>query len=435
MPGIGTLALALAGCAGNADVLVGADVVFDPEIVTLAHVQVETAEAATVRVEWGADTTYGSATPETAPGTAHDVPLLGLRAETTYHWRVVATVDGQEVAGPDATLTTGELPDDVPGFLLLDEADADTYGAWTLLTGQALATGVGFVVVLDDEAQVVWYRIHDGLLTWAEHDGGGNLVYLIPGSEGSLVRTSLDGTRNVEHPAPEGHHAGARVPGIFGAYLASDLRAWEGEDVLGDAIVEVADDGAREVVWSAWDTLEVERHEGWDTEDAGDWTHANGLAYDPQDDAYYVTLYYLGTVLKIARTTGEVMWQLGGRDSDFTFPEGETPGRLHAPEPLPDGRLAVFDNSVEGGSAVAVYRLDEVAGTADREEVWRLEDGRVVTVLGDVDRLPDGGWFTTWGNMRQMAVVGAEGQVSWRAESTDVDVVLGMGERMVGLYP
>lgn len=433
---LGTLALVLAGCASGGEPVVGAEVAFDPDVVTVVHVLAETAEPATVRVEWGLDTAYGATSPETPTGTDHDVVLLGLRAETTYHWRTVARVDGEDVYGPDDTFTTGELPDGVPDFLLLDEADADTYGKWTLLTGQALASETGFVVVLDDEAQVVWYRVHDGLLSWAEHEGGGDVLYLIPGTEGKLVRTSLDGARRAEYPAPEGHHAGTRVPGAVGAYLATDLRAWEGEDVLGDQIVEIAEDGTRRVVWTAWDTLEVEHHEGWDSEEAGaDWTHANGLAYDPTDDAYYVTLYYLGTALKISRATGEVLWQLGGPFSDFTFPEGEGPGRLHSPEPLADGRIAVFDNSVEGGSAVSVYRIDEVAGTADREELWRLEDGRVVTVLGDVDRLPDGGWFTTWGNMRQMAVVGAEGQVSWRAESTDVDCVLGMGERMESLYP
>ena len=40
-----------------------------------------------------------------------EIPVQGLTANTTYHFRVVATSDGGTVQGADATLKTAAVPD------------------------------------------------------------------------------------------------------------------------------------------------------------------------------------------------------------------------------------------------------------------------------------------------------------------------------------
>ncbi len=62
-------------------------------------------------IEYGPDTDYGSSTPELNIGSAEqpsgiEETLTGLSQATTYHWRVVATSEGESVSGPDLTFHT-----------------------------------------------------------------------------------------------------------------------------------------------------------------------------------------------------------------------------------------------------------------------------------------------------------------------------------------
>jgi hypothetical protein len=69
----------------------------------------------TYRFEYGADTTYGSTTPETAVGSGFDelpatAELSGLPSGVTYHFRVVATNVHSTTTGDDGTFTTTAAP-------------------------------------------------------------------------------------------------------------------------------------------------------------------------------------------------------------------------------------------------------------------------------------------------------------------------------------
>ena len=65
----------------------------------------------TYHVDWGPTEAYGNSTPEEGAGsdfTAHavSVTLSGLSANTTYHWRMVATNEAGAAASPDHVLRT-----------------------------------------------------------------------------------------------------------------------------------------------------------------------------------------------------------------------------------------------------------------------------------------------------------------------------------------
>lgn len=71
--------------------------------------------ATSVRFDLGTSTTYGlqSASKDIGSGTdavSVEIPVQGLTANTTYHFRVVATSDGGTVQGGDATLKTAAVP-------------------------------------------------------------------------------------------------------------------------------------------------------------------------------------------------------------------------------------------------------------------------------------------------------------------------------------
>jgi hypothetical protein len=71
--------------------------------------------ATSVRFDLGTSGTYGlqSASKDIGSGTdpvTVEIPVQGLTANTTYHFRVVATSDGGTVNGADATLKTAAVP-------------------------------------------------------------------------------------------------------------------------------------------------------------------------------------------------------------------------------------------------------------------------------------------------------------------------------------
>jgi hypothetical protein len=71
--------------------------------------------AATYRFEYGTSTAYGRSTAETDGGSGNaDLAVSQatgrLAPATTYHVRVVATINGQTTASDDATFTTGAIP-------------------------------------------------------------------------------------------------------------------------------------------------------------------------------------------------------------------------------------------------------------------------------------------------------------------------------------
>jgi hypothetical protein len=70
--------------------------------------------------EYGQTEAYGSQTAQASAGdddNAHpvNVPVSGLHASTTYHYRVVATNSGGTTRGPDKTFTTLAAPPGDPG--------------------------------------------------------------------------------------------------------------------------------------------------------------------------------------------------------------------------------------------------------------------------------------------------------------------------------
>ncbi len=438
-PALPLLSLLVACKPDGVESDVASTVRISENIVTVAFVSWGTPDATDGFVEFGLDTTYGMATPPTGEVTDHSVTLLGMHADTTYHYRVVSLVDGERVEGSDHTLQTGALPDAIPEVSLI-ESDPGLGGYFALSFSDVVGEHSGAVIV-DATGSVVWYSaVPLGTCPYVERAaGGGDMLLRVDAQnmpDASVVlRVSMDGEVVTTVPTPAGHHALAQVEGLQFAYIQQVFQDYEGQNVAGDQVVELGPDGTERVVWNSWDQMAVERHQGWNlTESEGysDWTHANGLAYSASDDSYYLSLYWLATVVKIDRTSGETVWSLGGTQSDFTFGAEGAFGRIHAPEPVPGGVL-FFDNEAAGGSRGRQLSLDVDAGAA--ADVWSFQrsDGRETTVLGDVDRYADGDTLLAWGDIGEASLVSESGAVRWRV-GVRPGVVIGQVDRIESMY-
>ena len=143
-----------------------------------------------------------------------------------------------------------------------------------------------------------------------------------------------------------------------------------------------------------------------------DFTHLNYVNIDPVDHNYLISDRHACSVLKVSRTTGEIIWRLGGPANDFTFigeHEENAPyyfAAQHSVHGLANGNILFFDNGGAGkalpipdrGYSRAVeYHLDEVNMTATLVWEYRKDPDIYANSGGDVQRFDNGNTLINWG--------------------------------------
>lgn len=393
----------LVGCTPPPAATVAVQASLDDTIATLVHVTWDPPVEGTVEHDRGTVEGVGEAT------------IFGYASDTTLDLRVV-TVDA---TSEWQAITTGPLPEGAPPITVNQPG---SFGAeWMAVSWQQFPAASTGTYVIDADGAIVWYWLPDWGITPSAHLVDGSLLLTHTRhdviEDATYAWYTLDG-RLTEAPLPYHHHEAIPIPGGIAA-IVGEVRTIDGEDVVGDTIVEIVD-GVSTVIWSAFDVFPVEHHEAWDagTYTAGvDWNHTNGIFYDDEDDAYYVSSFYLRCVAKVDRTSGVTEWVLGGDYSTLTFPNDPGPSRQHAPEWV-DGELMFFDNGYgdDAGSRLVRWSIDVEAGTATRTWEYRHPEGLFTFVFGDVDARPDGGHLSSWGNYSDILATDADDVVTWRAE-------------------
>lgn len=157
-----------------------------------------------------------------------------------------------------------------------------------------------------------------------------------------------------------------------------------------------------------------------------DYAHLNSFQLLPGGDLL-ASFRHLSSVYRIATSAhdgfvpGDVVWKLGGRDSDFTFPtpgDSTGPCAQHTARMLPNGNVVMFDNgswdafgaetplcvdqadpsgpTVERlQTRVVEYELDTTAGTATEVRSY-APSGRFAVFAGSAQRLGNGNTMIGW---------------------------------------
>jgi hypothetical protein len=146
-----------------------------------------------------------------------------------------------------------------------------------------------------------------------------------------------------------------------------------------------------------------------------DYFHANsvGLAADGNIIA---SSRHTWTTFKINKTTGQVIWRLGGKKSDFTVDEKAKFSWQHDFRQRRDGAYSVFDNGAgvtkqREYSRGLVMRLDEQKMTAAFVAEFVHPDKLSSPTQGNFRELADGGSFIGWGQRPYFTEHNADGSV------------------------
>lgn len=382
--------------------------------------------------EDGSDRQY--TTNLTEEGTEHEVLLLGMPAEAVVRFRVVSVRGEEELNSDTYGYETGPLPAELPSLYPTGET------RWDGFLALPIEGAINATVILDDQGRYVWYDLLEGdgnLMRAFLTTDRQTMVYCFAGpqsdlSKGKIVRVSIDGSEELEYPAPYIDHDMAELPD--GTVAAIVVTAYSGSDptfngTQADSIVEFHPDGSTTTVWNAWDALPEAARPG------GNWTHANGLDYHPEDDTYTISLKEMSTMVHLDRATGENLWILGGELDQFTYTDGAEPIALHHQFHLLDDSIVIFDNGEQsrGYSRAVEYGMDLDEMTVWLEWEYIRDPPIYVFAKGDVHRYEDGVTQVTWSSAGQIQDVTPDGEVVWELD-TDLGNIFTFVQVLDDLY-
>lgn len=177
-------------------------------------------------------------------------------------------------------------------------------------------------------------------------------------------------------------------------------------NVVNAVIQEIDRDGRVVVQWKALDHLPITDSYEDLAAPAIRFCHNNSLWID-DDGNWIISMRHMSQVIKVNRSTGEVMWKLGGKSNQFTF-IGDHPelaptffSYQHDARRLPNGNVSIFDNGTQHTpqySRGVEYRLDEQAKTATMVWEYRHVPDYYVSIQGGLQTLPNGNRVLGWGS-------------------------------------
>lgn len=134
---------------------------------------------------------------------------------------------------------------------------------------------------------------------------------------------------------------------------------------------------------------------------AYDYFHINSISVDT-DGNLIISSRHTWTLYKVNRTTGAVMWRLGGKKSDFALGAGLPFAWQHNAVVVDASTIRIFDNESDGAPVLPASRViwvkhDDVAMTASVVESLQHPSGLSVIAEGNAQALSNGDTFVDWG--------------------------------------
>src|SRR5262245_15104635 len=303
----------------------------------------------------------------------------------------------------------------------------------------APGTGAGAVYLIDIEGNVVhtWkmpyqpglygYLTDKGTLFYNGQVRNDSFIGQTPFMGGAVMEADWNGKILWELKQPDHHHDGrllrngnvlllcsAPLPTAIARRVRGGLAGSEqpGGAINSDYPLERTPEGRTVWEWRAWDHMEPEEYPITSPSDPRtEWTHGNAVT-ELADGNLLLSFRQISTLVRINRGTGNIDWKLGPPPLS-----GQ-----HAPVPLPNGNILLFDNGpfrVDTGAQPFSRALE--INPATKQIEWTYQDGInpgsrhffFSSRISNAERLPNGNTLINEGLYGRFFEVTSGGDVVW----------------------
>jgi Arylsulfotransferase (ASST) len=340
-------------------------------------------------------------------------------------------------------------PDLSPPAVELTVRPHNTAPGYIFVAPEEGGGGQGGSLIVDDRGEVVWFRSLRGtrgramdfkvqtyrgerVLTWDEAPQGERDEYVIfDSSYHEIARL------HAANGYAGDHHEFLISPQDTALITIYNPVPWDltpvggsKESVAWQGIVQELDIESGEVLFE-WQSLEhVGLEETYatllqDGERSGfDYFHLNSIDVD-HDNNLLISARETSTVYKVDRTTGEIIWRLGGKKSDFEMGPGTRFAYQHDARRQSDGTITIFDNgttvfhngvpkAIEESRAI-VLELDEEEMRATLVREYTHPHKQYADAAGNMQVLPNGNVFIGWGRALNISEFSKDGKLLFDA--------------------
>jgi hypothetical protein len=368
----------------------------------------------TAWIDFGRDPSdYEFRAPVNEPSSNNRTLLLGMKASTTYSFRIVAEYQEDTCASDVQEIATGPLRNGLTRIELNTPRPEEAYGGFTVAcqltpVGPDSATprSSDLAFIFDADGDIVWwYRgaaaqgcararmSYDGEYLWMGNANVGARA------GGILARVRMDGTEVEAFSLPLRHHDFAVLPDESLAYIE-----YADADLLSTAAVIGAEgcDVVKELDPSTGESTVVYEVA---TANPGRSIscHSNAINWWPDKERYTLSVLYWDSILAFDRE-GSLAWTFGGQTSDYTGAEWDRQHQHH----WFDDHLLLFNNNGDNGSSAALeYQLGENSA----ELVSSYSSSAFSQTFGGVQHLSNGNTLVTFSNAGVMHEVNPSGEL------------------------
>src|SRR5918995_504281 len=336
-------------------------------------------------------------------------------------------------------------PDLSPPVVEVTKQTPDTAPRYILVAPEEGGAGQGGSLTVDNRGQVVWFRPLQGsqgrvmnlkmqsyrgkpVLTWIETVPGEYVIF--DSSYREIARLTAGNGYNGDH------HEFLISPQDTALITIYDAVPWDLSSIGGSrrgvvyqCIVQELDIQTGEVLfeWQSINHVGLEETYATLLQDGRpgiDYFHINSIDVD-HDNNLLVSARETSAVYKIDRKTGEVIWRLGGKWSDFEMGPGTRFAYQHDARRQRDGTITIFDNGntvfhnglpkVIEESRGIVLGLEERKMKATLVREYTHPDKQYADAAGNVQVLPNGGVFVGWGRALAISEFSHEGELLFDA--------------------
>jgi len=205
-----------------------------------------------------------------------------------------------------------------------------------------------------------------------------------------------------------------RGTALLTSYLVThaDLRPVGGsaDGTIQDAIFQEIDLATGKVLleWHSLDHIPISESY-WPVGENWDYVHLNSIAVTG-DENLLVSSRNTHTIYKLDRTSGQVIWRLGGKHSDFAIAPDAVFAWQHDARRQPDGTITVFDNGNKVSRAL-VLNLDEPHRRVTLQRAYTHPANLFADSQGNIQVLPNGNIFVGWGAQPYVSEFTADGEL------------------------